>query len=96
MKSFAAQQGSDYKQFVGSLTTSLNKHQQLLTQFSHENEKLRTNRRKQQVDSLLALSNSFQSWDHKVGLSSEEFTSYMEMLGSEFQEKITKENGWYS
>jgi len=93
MKQFSAQQGSDYKQFVSSLTSSLNKHQQLLTDFASENDKLRTNRRKQQVDSLLALSNSFSSWDHKVGLSVDEFKSYMEMLGPEFQEKLAKKMG---
>jgi len=93
MKQFSAQQGSDYKQFVSSLSSSLNKHQQLLADFAAENDKLRTNRRKQQVDSLLALSNSFQSWDKKVGLSVEEFKSYMEMLGADFQEKLQKKMG---
>jgi len=93
MKAFSAQQGSDYKQFVSSLTTSLNKHQKLITDFSNENDKLRKNRRKQQVEHLLALSNSFSSWDKKVGLSVDEFQSYMEMLGDDFKEKLEKKMG---
>jgi len=93
MKQFSAQQGSDYKQFVSNLSSSLNKHQQLIQEFSAENEKLRDNRKKQHIEHLLALSNSFANWDHKVGLSAEEFKSYLEMLGSDFQAKLTKKMG---
>lgn len=93
MKQFAAQQGADYKAFVDQLTSSLNQHQKLLNEFAGENQKLKNNRRQQQIDSLLALSNSFQNWDKKVGLSTVEFESYLEMLGPSFQSKLTAKFG---
>jgi len=93
MKQFAAQQGDDYKVFVDKLTSSLSHHQKLIQDFSNENQKLKKNRRQIQIDSLLSLSNSFQNWDKKVGLSTEEFQSYLEMIGPEFQEILKAKFG---
>jgi Ca2+-binding EF-hand superfamily protein len=93
MREFAAQQGADYQIFVDKLTSSLNQHQKLLKDFSNENQKLKNNRRQIQIDSMLALSNSFQNWDKKVGLSQDEFSSYMEMLGPNFMSVLNTKFG---
>jgi len=88
LKQFAQKQGADYENFVNNLTGSINKHQQLLKDFAAENEKLRENRKKGEIESMIALSNNFQMLDGKVGLSIEEFQSYLEMLGPEFEKRI--------
>jgi len=89
LQQFAQKQGADYAVFVGNLTNSINKHQQLLKEFAAENEKLRNNRRKIEIDSMVSLSNNFQMLDGKVGLSVEEFQSYLNMLGPDFVQRIT-------
>jgi len=88
LRQFAQKQGADYENFVNNLTGSINKHQQLLKEFAAENEKLKENRRKIEIDSMVSLSNNFQMLDGKVGLSVEEFQSYLDMLGPEFVNKI--------
>lgn len=92
MKEFADQQGEDYATFVEQLTSNIQRNAELLDQFAAENELLTENRRKQRVESLVALSNSFQFFDHEAGLSAEEFTVFLDTLGPElrgiFEEKI--------
>jgi mitofilin len=88
LRQFAQKQGADYENFVNNLTGSINKHQQLLKDFAAENEKLKQNRRQIEIDSMISLSNNFQMLDGKVGLSIEEFQSYLDMLGPEFENKI--------
>eukprot|EP01012_Entosiphon_sulcatum_P053598 TRINITY_DN7376_c0_g1_i1.p1 TRINITY_DN7376_c0_g1~~TRINITY_DN7376_c0_g1_i1.p1 ORF type:complete len:373 (+),score=126.76 TRINITY_DN7376_c0_g1_i1:32-1120(+) len=88
IRQFTAQQGADYAQFVEQLTGNIHRHEALLQDFAAENSKLRENRRKQQVDSLLSLSNCFQHWDHKVGLSVDEFRSYLQLLGPSYELRL--------
>lgn len=92
MKEFAEKQGEDYASFVDQLTGNIQRNAELLDKFAAENELLTENRRKQRVESLVALSNSFQFFDHEAGLSAEEFTVFLDTLGPElqavFKEKI--------
>lgn len=93
MKSFADQQGEDYANFVTQLTGNIQRNEELLNEFAEENELLSKNRRQQRVDSLVALSNSFQFFDHEAGLSAEEFKVFMETLGPELQSVLREKVG---
>lgn len=88
MKAFAAKAGEDYGAFVGQLTSQISRNEKLLSDFSQENTRLKENRRQQQVNMLLQMSSSFAQWDHKVGLSPDEFTQYIALLGPEYERKI--------
>jgi len=90
LEKFAAQQGSDYKAFVNNLNSSLDRHKQLLTEFSAENDKLKINRKKIELDSMIALSNQFQTMDGKAGVSVDEFKDYLDTLGPEFTARVLK------
>jgi len=93
MKALAGKQAQDYESFVRQLTDSLNRHEKLIGDFKRENEELARNRKKIEIDSYLALANSFQYWDQKVGLAYDEFESYLEMLGSDFDAIIAAKFG---
>eukprot|EP01129_Flabellula_baltica_P014429 TRINITY_DN68_c1_g1_i2.p2 TRINITY_DN68_c1_g1~~TRINITY_DN68_c1_g1_i2.p2 ORF type:complete len:160 (-),score=48.16 TRINITY_DN68_c1_g1_i2:10-489(-) len=93
MEALAAQQGEDYQAFVDKLNSNLDKNQKLLDDFAAENEKLRQNRRKIQIDSYIAMSNSFSMWDATAGLSRDEFQGYLSLLGAEFEAAMISKYG---
>jgi len=93
LQEFAVAQGHSYLEFSERLTASLDKHTQLLKDFTEENRKLKENRQKIQVDSYLAMSNSFSTWDMKGGLSIDEFRGYIELLGPEFEKVMLTQFG---
>lgn len=88
LQQFAAQQGADYAVFVDNLTASLDRHKQLIQEFSQENDKLKSNRRKIELDSLVALSTQFQTMDGRAGVSLDEFKDYLDTLGPEFTARV--------
>lgn len=88
MKAYAEQAGESFGEFVKQMTSQISRNEKLLSDFSAENAKLRDNRRKQQLNMLLQMSTSFQNWDHKVGLSPEEFAQYLTMLGPQYEQMI--------
>eukprot|EP01012_Entosiphon_sulcatum_P032389 TRINITY_DN41202_c0_g1_i1.p1 TRINITY_DN41202_c0_g1~~TRINITY_DN41202_c0_g1_i1.p1 ORF type:complete len:585 (-),score=151.77 TRINITY_DN41202_c0_g1_i1:14-1744(-) len=93
LRQFASQSAADYGHFVDQLASNLNRNEQLLKDFASENQKLRVNRRKQRIESMLSLANGFQHWDNKIGLSPHEFDAYMQMLGDEFQQRLREKIG---
>ena len=93
MAALAEQQGEDYTAFVTNLNDSLARHEQLLSDFHRENQDLANNRKQIQIDSYIALSNSFAMWDCKIGLDVMEFEGYMSMLGSDFDAAFAEKFG---
>ena len=86
MAALAAEQGASFSEFVEKLNSSLAQHEQLLGDFQRENDDLAKNRKQIQIDSYIALSNSFAMWDCKIGLDVSEFEGYLAMLGSDFDD----------
>jgi len=90
LEKFAKQQGADYAAFVTDLNKSLDTHKQLLKDFSAENDKLKVNRKKIELDNLVALSTQFQNMDGKAGVSVDEFRDYLDTLGPDFTARVLK------
>lgn len=90
MKAHAEEAGEDFANFVSQMTELVGKNQEQLDEFTEQNEKLKKNRMKQQVTSLVMMTNNFQNWDEEAGLSIDEFRQYISFLGPEFEEKIRK------
>ena len=93
MAALAAEQGETFNEFVEKLNTSLATHEKLLGDFKRENDDLAKNRKQIQIDSFIALSNSFSMWDCKIGLDVMEFEGYLEMLGGDFDDVFVRKFG---
>jgi len=93
MQAFAETAGEDFSKFVSQLTSQVKKNEELIDEFAAENAKLKEQSRKQQVLMLLDHSNSYANWDRNVGLSPEEFTTYISWLGKEYASKIREKIG---
>merc|ERR1712032_182605 len=93
MQAFAETAGEDFSNFVSQLTSQVKKNEELIDEFAAQNAKLKDQSHKQQVLMLLDHSNSYASWDRNVGLSPEEFSTYISWLGAEYATKIYEKIG---
>jgi len=93
LATIASKQQSDFQQLMHGINESFMFSQDVLSGYSNENDRLRENRRQIKIDSYLAMSNSFSSWDHKSGLSVDEFKAYLELLGSDFEHAMIAKYG---
>ena len=93
MAALAADQGETFTEFVEKLNSSLAQHEKLLGDFKRENDDLAKNRKQIQIDSFIALSNSFAMWDCKIGLDVMEFEGYLAMLGGDFDDVFVRKFG---
>jgi len=93
LAAIAAKQSADFQTMMAGLSQSFQLNQNLLSEYGNENEKLKQTRKQIKIDSYLAMSNSFSTWDQQAGLSIEEFRAYLDLLGPEFEDAMLKKYG---